>query len=194
MEPMRAFLIIWLIWWSSWIAAGLLQKRKKTENRPSLKSDIGYRLLTTPGFILAYLPVAALLGDAQLSVSASRSLQWILVAVCFLALAFTWWARIKLGKEWSPGVTQKAEHEICSTGPYSIVRHPMYVGIIIGLFSLAFAKGTFWALAGATLVVVGFWKKSRLEEKFLSEYLPADAYGDYKRRVPMLVPKIVLGR
>jgi protein-S-isoprenylcysteine O-methyltransferase Ste14 len=50
------------------------------------------------------------------------------------------------------------------------------------------AVGTVTALLGAALISLGMWQKARMEEVFLSVELGADAYGSYRRRVPMLVP------
>jgi protein-S-isoprenylcysteine O-methyltransferase Ste14 len=43
-------------------------------------------------------------------------------------------------------------------------------------------------MLGAVLISFGLWQKARMEERFLSVELGADAYGAYRRRVPMLVP------
>ena len=73
------------------------------------------------------------------------------------------------------------------TGPYGIVRHPIYTGIIVATIAVAMVKGTLVAVAGA-LMHLGYWIKAQLEEGFLREQLGAEAYDSYRRRVPMLVP------
>ena len=87
---------------------------------------------------------------------------------------------------WSAFVTRKAGHRIVDTGPYGIVRHPIYTGIILAAVALAIIKGTVVAITGALLTALGFWVKARLEEGFLREQLGAEAYDAYRRRVPML--------
>jgi len=87
-----------------------------------------------------------------------------MVALCFAGFAFCWWARIHLGRLWSAFVTLKAEHRIVDTGPYGIVRHPIYTGIILATVAVGILKGTAYAAAGALLVILGFWIKARLEE------------------------------
>jgi protein-S-isoprenylcysteine O-methyltransferase Ste14 len=57
------------------------------------------------------------------------------------------------------------------------VRHPIYTGLIVAL-----------AATAAALLAIGFWLKARAEERFLSAELGAEAYGAYRRRVPMLIP------
>ena len=113
---------------------------------------------------------------------------WAMVLLCAMGFGFAWWARLHLGQLWSAFVTRKADHRIVDTGPYGIVRHPIYTGIIAAAIALALVKGTVIAFAGALLAAFGFWVKARLEEGFLSEQLGAEAYDSYRRRVPMLVP------
>jgi protein-S-isoprenylcysteine O-methyltransferase Ste14 len=111
-----------------------------------------------------------------------------MVLLCLIGFGFAWWARLHLGQLWSAFVTRKSDHHIIDTGPYRIVRHPIYTGIILAAMALAVVKGTVLAIAGALLVMLGFWVKARLEEGFLRQQLGAEAYDSYRRRVPMLVP------
>ena len=113
---------------------------------------------------------------------------WACIAVTAMGCAFAWWARIHLGDLWSGWVTKKADHRVVDTGPYAIVRHPIYTGILLGVIATMIAKGTVLGLVGAVIIVAGMWMKARLEERFLREELGADAYDSYRRRVPMLIP------
>jgi protein-S-isoprenylcysteine O-methyltransferase Ste14 len=111
-----------------------------------------------------------------------------MAALCLAGFAFAWWARLHLGRLWSGFVTRKADHRIIDSGPYRIVRHPIYTGIIVAAIAMAIAKGTIYAVAGALLAILSFWVKARLEEKFLREQLGPETYDAYRRRVPMLIP------
>ncbi|MGN6152399.1 MAG: methyltransferase family protein [Lysobacteraceae bacterium] len=74
------------------------------------------------------------------------------------------------------------------------MRHPIYTGLLLAVFATMVAKGTVYGVAGAALVALGLWMKARLEEGWLSAELGADACAAYRRRVPMLVPFLRLGR
>jgi protein-S-isoprenylcysteine O-methyltransferase Ste14 len=102
--------------------------------------------------------------------------------------AFAWWARIYLGTLWSGQVTLKPDHHIVDTGPYALVRHPIYTGILTAVLATMAAKGTLPGVAGAAIILVGVWMKARIEERWLRQELGAEAYDGYARRVPMLVP------
>ena len=113
---------------------------------------------------------------------------YALVGVMLVGLALTWWARMQLGRLWSSAITRKEEHRLVETGPYALVRHPIYTGIITALLATAAIEATLLALLGAVLIAIGFWVKACAEERFLIAELDPDAYESYRRRVPMLVP------
>jgi protein-S-isoprenylcysteine O-methyltransferase Ste14 len=111
-----------------------------------------------------------------------------MVAVTALSLVFAWWARIYLGRLWSGSITRKEGHHVVDTGPYRFVRHPIYTGIIFAAFATAIVMSTPRVYIGATFVLVGYWMKARIEERFLRTELGADAYDAYAHKTAMLVP------
>jgi protein-S-isoprenylcysteine O-methyltransferase Ste14 len=113
---------------------------------------------------------------------------YALAALTLAGTLFTWWARIHLGRFWSNAITRKEGHRVIDTGPYGLVRHPIYTGLIAAMFATGIGVGTVTAILGAMLIAAGLWQKARMEEGFLTNELGADAYGPYCRRVPMLVP------
>src|SRR5262249_43552890 len=121
-----------------------------------------------------------------------NTLGWMLVAIALAGFLFTWWARIVLGKLWSGDVTRKEAHRIVDRGPYALVRHPIYTGIILASFATAAMRGTVSSFAGAARMTVSWYIKARLEESFLREQLGSEDYDAYARRVPMLVPFVKL--
>ena len=78
--------------------------------------------------------------------------------------------------------------EVIDTGPYGLVRHPIYTGAIAGMLVTGIAVGTATAILGAALISLGMGLKARMEEGFLTAELGVDAYVSYCRRVPMLIP------
>jgi protein-S-isoprenylcysteine O-methyltransferase Ste14 len=111
-----------------------------------------------------------------------------MVAVAIAGFAFAWWARIYLGKLWSGRITRKEGHRIVDTGPYALVRHPIYTGLLTSAIATTAIKGSVHAFIGLGMLLIAYQLKARLEEKFLSEELGAEAYAAYRRRVPMLIP------
>lgn len=171
---------------SWWLAATW---SSRAESRASIAEQVPYRLLTLAGFILLFGLNSRRYYHGPLRLwTLPTSAGWGMALLCVIGFAFAWWARIHLGQLWSAFVTRKAGHHIVDTGPYGIVRHPIYTGIILAALAMAIVKGTVFAVAGAFLATLGFWIKARLEEGFLREQLSAEAYDAYRRQVPMLVP------
>jgi len=177
---------LWLVWWISWLAAAAWSDRPV--KRPATRHQIVYRLLAAVGVVLLFGMYRHSLQAELILWRSPAVVAWTMVAMAFIGLLFTWWARIHLGRLWSSSVTRKADHHVVDTGPYGIVRHPIYTGIILASAATAAMRGTAVAWLGAGVMTLGWYIKARLEEEFLREQLGADAYGDYARRVPMLVP------
>jgi protein-S-isoprenylcysteine O-methyltransferase Ste14 len=180
----------WFIWMISWILAGILLKRGKTQNRPHLTTDVGYRIVNTTGFILLLTTWAKFPGTQFELWSLSLNTQWVFALLCTGALSVIWWARIYLGKQWSPGVTRKDTHILVKQGPYAIVRHPMYFGLITAALSLMMIRGTLTSVTGAILLTFGFVFKSRIEEAFLISEMGEDFYRSYRSEVGALLPNL----
>lgn len=184
MRPGTAIALLWLIWVVSWAAAAFWADR--VEKRAGFQAEAPYRAVLVIGTILFFIPAHDYVGWLRLW-APDRAEAWICVALIAAGLAFCWWARLHLGRLWSGTVTAKAEHHVVDTGPYGLVRHPIYTGLLLAILATMAAKGTVWGVAGAILLTIGIFMKARLEERFLRGEL-GGAYDDYARRVPMLVP------
>jgi protein-S-isoprenylcysteine O-methyltransferase Ste14 len=187
MSPLAAMKWLWFAWAISWLIAALWSRR--TEARPGATAEYLYRLVTLTGVALLFdLGHFPFLGQELWR--SPLPLGWVLTGVTALGFSFCWWARIHLGTLWSSSVTRKADHRIIDTGPYGLVRHPIYTGIITASAAMAIEAGTPGGLLGLALVVLGFWIKARLEERFLRAELGAEAYDAYSRRTAMLFPRL----
>lgn len=189
-QPSKAFEVIWIAWFVSWMAASFWSGR--TEKRATTRETWVYRFAIFAGAILMLPWTTVHLIGAKRMWEIGNIGTYTLAAVILAGLLLSWFARIHLGRLWSSAITRKQEHRLIDTGPYAFVRHPIYTGLIIALLATAIAEATFVALAGAILVTVGLWLKARVEERFLMVELGRDHYGSYCRRVPMLIP--FLGR
>ena len=183
--PTKLLALIWLAWVISWIGASFWQGRTKTHVRT--RDAWAYRLPILLGAILLS-PWAAQAVGARPLYDLGTAGTYALTVVVLLGISFTWWARIHLGRFWSNAITHKEDHRIVDTGPYGLVRHPIYTGLILAILATGVALATWTALVGALLISFGEWQKARMEEGFLSAELGRDVYGPYCRRVPMIVP------
>ena len=185
MTPETIIPTMWFVWCLSWLGASVWSDR--AVKRRATRYRIIYRLLAGLGAALLFGMYRSL-GGAMILWSTPVALGWAMVVVVLAGLLFTWWARVHLGRLWSGSVSRKADHHVVDTGPYGIVRHPIYTGIILASVATAMMRGTALAWLVACLITSGLVIKARLEEGFLREELGAETYGEYARRVPMLAP------
>jgi protein-S-isoprenylcysteine O-methyltransferase Ste14 len=183
--PTKLLALIWLAWVVSWVVASFWSGQTKTHVR-TWDSWV-YRLPILIGAILL-MPLTARVFGAKPLYNPGAWGTCALAVVTLLGISFTWWARIHLGRFWSNAITHKEDHRIIDTGPYGMVRHPIYTGLIVAILATGFAVATWTALLGAILISFGEWQKARMEEGFLSAELGPEAYRTYSRRVPMIVP------
>ena len=111
------------------------------------------------------------------------------VALTAAGLLLTVWARIHLGRNWSGTVTIKEEHELVDDGPYRLVRHPIYTGLLVAFIGGALARNEWRGALAAVVVVIALWRKLRLEERWMTETF-GETYRRYRDSVPALVPRL----
>ena len=110
------------------------------------------------------------------------------LAVCGAALAI--YSRFLLGRNWSATVQLKQDHELITRGPYRMVRHPIYTGLLLLFLGNAVMVGDWRGLLAVAIVFVSFWRKLRLEESWLVGHF-GQAYRDYQTHTKALVPGLM---
>jgi protein-S-isoprenylcysteine O-methyltransferase Ste14 len=182
--PGAAIAAIWAAWILSWWIAALWTSR--TTARPAIGSQFLYRAITLAAMVLLF-DRWTVGGSPQLWVC-PPVLGWAMAGLTAAGFGFCWWARLYLGRLWSAAVTRKEDHHIVDTGPYALVRHPIYTGWIAASAATAAEHGTLSSVIGLGLMILGCWIKARLEESFLRGELGAESYDAYARRTGMLLP------
>ena len=184
-RPSIVFAIIWIGWLVSWIIAGFWTNRTK---KSAATWDVwAYRALVAAGAVLLFHTTRRVLHEPRLW-HVGFTGAYILAGVTLVSILFAWWARLHIGRLWSGSITRKADHYVVDTGPYALVRHPIYTGLILAIVATAAAQATVTSIMAAALITAGLWLKARIEERFLTSELGAEAYGSYRHRVPMLIP------
>jgi protein-S-isoprenylcysteine O-methyltransferase Ste14 len=111
---------------------------------------------------------------------------WLGAAVIIAGLLFAVWAREHLGRNWSRSVTIKQGHELITTGPYAVVRHPIYTGVLTGLLGTAIALSQVRGFIVFVLFFLAFWIKLRMEEQWMRSQF-GEAYATYAHQTAALV-------
>jgi protein-S-isoprenylcysteine O-methyltransferase Ste14 len=179
MRPVEiVFAIGWAAFWIYWLVAAFSMKR----GRVAWSRELRIRAVVVVLAILL-LRVGAF-GHGGLNSDAWRvGLGLFLFA---LGLGFAIWARLHIGRNWGTPMSQKEEPELVTSGPYRLVRHPIYSGILLAGVGTAIALNWLWLIA-MVLVAVYFAYSATNEERYLTEQFPA-AYPAYRRSTKMLVP------
>ena len=163
---------------------------KVTERRESIRSRLVRLVAIACAVALLWLPSVPLplLDERFLPLGALCF--WSGSAVTAGGLIFSVWARRHLGKNWSQAVTVKEGHELITSGPYALVRHPIYTGLLLAFVGSAVARGEWRGLVAVALVFGALWHKLRLEEKWMRVQF-GESYEAYSRQVAALVPYII---
>lgn len=163
----------------------------RTKHTVERRGFVGYRL------VAGILILGCIAAGRLLHVSSQSQLWQSTIAtgvasdcIVLAGLAFTVWARIALGRNWSAEVTFKQDHELIESGPYALVRHPIYTGLILMALGTAINYGRAAGFALLLALCGGLWWKARQEEWIMSRHFP-DAYADYKKRVRAIVPFVL---
>lgn len=184
----QGILLLWLMLAGLWLAAALRAKRTATRQTTGSRlrqvtfSFLGYLLLLDPALDLGWLgtqltPATLPLAEAGL--------------VVFLAgLAFCLWARLVIGSNWSGRVTIKEGHELVRRGPYAIVRHPIYTGLLTMILGTAMTIGHARCYLAVLVAGYGWWMKLRTEERFMLQQF-GEEYASYRRSVRALIPFVL---
>lgn len=106
---------------------------------------------------------------------------------CGLGLAV--WARVHLGRNWGMPMTEKAEPELVTSGPYRFVRHPIYSGILLAMLGSALATNLYWLIVFGVMGVY-FIYSATVEERLMTKSFPT-VYPGYRARTKMLIPFVL---
>lgn len=178
----------WLIFAAVWLVGALSAKR--TIYRESIAERARYSLLLVIGYFLLIKSSSLPPPFVWLIIPHTLSSIWVGALLCISGLLFAVWARVILGTNWSGVITLKEGHELIDRGPYRIVRHPIYTGLLVMFAGTAIALGYFGGFTALSLVFVSFWIKLKREEDLMLKHFP-DRYPAYQRRVKRIIPFLV---
>ncbi len=172
------FAIGWAAFWIYWLVVAFSMKR----GRISWSRELRIRAVI---LVLALLLVRfGAFGGHGLNSDPWRAGLGLVLFAAGLGLAI--WARVNIGRNWGTPMSQKNDPELVTSGPYHLVRHPIYSGILLASVGTAVALSWPWLIA-VLLAGVYFVYSATVEERYLIEQFP-DAYPAYQRSTKMLVP------
>jgi protein-S-isoprenylcysteine O-methyltransferase len=118
----------------------------------------------------------------------SQLLLWVAMAILVTGIAVRWWAIVVLGRFFTSDLAVQPGHRIVRAGPYRLVRHPSYSGLLISFVGIGLALYNWLSLICLfVLVAAAVIYRIRVEERMLEQEFGAE-YAEYRRRTSRLVP------
>lgn len=112
------------------------------------------------------------------------------IALTWLGVAFAIWARHTIGRNWSGRVTVKVDHQLIQSGPYALVRHPIYSGLLLANIGAALFIGRWRCLVGIVILLAEMSRKAAKEERYMvTEF--GEKYENYRKRTGFLFPRVL---
>lgn len=169
------------------LSAQFAQRRALTRRGATLRTAGGLAALVPYLFWVPYL-VIWLRPGPELDIP--DGLRWLGVALTVLGIVFALWSMITLGRHYDLVLEVHEGHELVRSGPYALVRHPVYTGLALHFAGACLATGNLLLIAGTLLVSYpSFYARVRAEERLLRGQFGAE-YEAYAREVPMLLPRL----
>lgn len=180
-------MIAWVICGLYFIASAFLtQKIRQKEAGGKRTLD---QFLILGGYVLLFPVLHGALWDRPLlSAAWMAPLGKIGAVMAVIGLAFTIWARKTLGQYWSRIVAVKEDHKLVQSGPYRVIRHPLYTGLLLAIPGTALTFGLWRCFIGAALVCAAFLWRARREDELLAGQFGAE-FAAYRARSGRLLPR-----
>ena len=116
--------------------------------------------------------------------------RWIGVVIALMGFALLQWAQTILGKSWSDTPRMMKEQVLITSGPYRVIRHPIYTTFILILGSTLFISANWLiGLSWIGMTVLEIISRIRFEESLMLEYF-GNQYREYMQRTGRLLPKL----
>jgi protein-S-isoprenylcysteine O-methyltransferase Ste14 len=116
-------------------------------------------------------------------------LRWLGFIIGLLAIALMIWVELELGRQFSPQLQLRQEHQLITSGPYSRVRHPLYTALIAYGLSLALVSANWFFVAFFILSMFGLFLRVPKEERMMLDQF-GDQYRTYMQHTGRFFPKV----
>jgi protein-S-isoprenylcysteine O-methyltransferase len=186
-DPRRALDAIWIVFVMVWAVTAL--QASPAARRQSRLSRLRHSVFLAVSAALLFRRMLAIGPLAWRFLPDTLSVAWVGVAIAVVGATIAIVARFFLGRNWSGTVTVKKGHELIRGGPYAIVRHPIYSGILLALLGTAVVIGEVRGLIAVAFAALGLRLKSLTEEQFMEQEFGSE-YREYKQRVKALIPLV----
>ena len=180
---------------TAWTAVGVVWAIAAIAAKPTVRvepheSRVGHIVTFAVALTLLFSPILRVgpLAWRLFPPSGTPAVAGIVLTIAGILWAI--WARFYLGGNWSAAVAIKDGHTLVRTGPYSLVRHPIYSGLLLAMFGTALALAELGGFLAVILAFAGWQAKARLEEYFLLAQF-GETYRSYRQQVKAMIPFVL---
>lgn len=170
-----------------WLVGAVGTKRTEVNEAPASR---------IPRLLLLCLMFAILLTDrfrvgglGRRFIPADAWAPWTGIAITAGGLTLAIWARRHLGEYWSDKVALKVDHQLIRSGPYAVLRHPIYSGVLLGIAGSALAIGEWRGVLVFVVMAANYCLKASREDRILSGKF-GDTFDEHRRQAGFLLPKV----
>ncbi|MBN2086457.1 MAG: isoprenylcysteine carboxylmethyltransferase family protein [Anaerolineales bacterium] len=181
-----AVCVAWGVFFLFWILSALRNRQSVRHREPFSSRFVNIFLYSITAALLIY--------DWRIAAPLSSRFipdHWMISLAGLAAQAAGLWfalrAQSHLGSNWSAQVTLATNHQLIQSGPYRLVRHPMYFGILAGMFGTVVVIGELRGFLAAAAVLAALLWKIRVEEDMLSRHF-GEGYQNYRKGVKSILP------
>jgi protein-S-isoprenylcysteine O-methyltransferase Ste14 len=179
--------VCWAVFWIYWSFG--TPRRRPSKRKVARTFTVLNTGLLYLGFLLILLG-RSVPGSLGLLVVPQAILIDVMGTVFAIAgVAFAIWSRQSLRNNWSGVVAIREGQQFVHSGPYAIVRHPIYAGMLLALLGTTLVASTVGSLLGFGLAILSLWQKACIEEQFLMVEF-GEPYAHYQHEVKFLIPFI----
>jgi protein-S-isoprenylcysteine O-methyltransferase Ste14 len=172
----------WVVLFLVWLPGYFTSKRTVARPHPVRRIVALIFIFVGFGFLFSNRGPTGILITPQ---TIGLSVVGLIIDLFFVAFAI--WARLVIGRNWANAIALKEGHELVQRGPYAVVRHPIYTGMLFATFGVALTLGTLSAYTGITLLLIGILIRIRDEDELMAQQFSGE-HAAYRARTKTLVP------
>lgn len=183
------WLLFFLVWTGSIVYEAITGKVKKVEKREPMAV-----LILTRVFL--YVPIILVFANIGIQKQYPLGLQYLPdtssvvytgFVISMVGILFSVWGRMALGSNWSADAELKSGQSLVTSGPYAIVRNPIYSGITLGMAGSAIALGNVSGIIAVGFIVVFSFLRITYEERMMKEKFGIE-WEKYVKSVKRFIP------
>jgi protein-S-isoprenylcysteine O-methyltransferase Ste14 len=181
-----------VVCWCAFIATWLVAENYNVGRAPEERTRSWFGTAVTPALVIVVVVnLAVPKADWRSLTFYAPPVRILGLAMLLAATAFTIWARLALGTMWSGEPAVKQGHQLRTSGPYGVTRHPIYTGMLGMLLGCLLVSGGGRWIVPFPVFLVLLEIKLHIEERLMQAEFPDD-YPRYRQQVPQLVPGLKL--